>query len=100
MSPIRGPIKRIRNTRESETASRSARVFKHEVDVCDHGGHVHRRYLGDPGDEHRLLKVPFCEYAMRGSPRPQQTLIVSSNMKWTYAVTGDMPVICFSEGPG
>ena len=50
--------------RQSEAASDSASVFKHEVDVSGHGGHAHRGYLGRPGGEYRLLEVPFCECAM------------------------------------
>ena len=49
MSSIRGPILRIRNASQPGPASRSASNFKHEVDVCDHGGDAHRRYLGGPG---------------------------------------------------
>ena len=40
--------------------------------------------------EIRLLEVPFCEHAMRGSPRPHLALLVSSNTQWAYAITADM----------
>ena len=91
---------RMRNARQSEPASRSASVLKHGVDICGHGGQAHRRYLGGPGSEYRVFEVSFCEYAMRGSPRPHPSLLVSSNMKWTYTVTADMPIVGISEGPG
>jgi len=93
-----GAFLRKRNANQSEGASDSASVLKHEVSVCGHGGH--RGYLEGPRGEYRLFEVPFCEYAMRGSPRPHPTLIVPSNTKWAYAFTGDMPVVGFSESPG
>ena len=37
---------------------------------------------------------------MRGSPVPHPALLVTSNVKWTYAVTADMPIVGISEGPG
>ena len=95
---IGGPILRISNARQSEAASDAARVFKHEMDLYGHGEIAHRRYLGGSGGECSLLEVPFCEYAMQGSPRPHPTLLLSSNTKW--AVTADMSVISISEGPG
>ena len=57
---------RMRNARQSEAASRSASVLKHEVDVCGQGGHVPRRYLGGPEGEYRLSEVPFCEMRNAG----------------------------------
>ena len=90
----------MRNARQSEAASDSARVFKHEVNIYVHGGHAHRRYLGGPGGEHRLFEVPFCEYAMRGSPRPHPTLLVSLNVKRTYVVTADKSILRSLEAPG
>ena len=65
-----------------------------------HGGHTYLGYLGGPGGEYRLLEVQFCEYAMRGSTRAHPTLLVSSHMKTTYAVTVDMHIVGISEGPG
>ena len=100
MTSIRRPILRIRNTRQSEAASDAARVFKHKVFTCGHGGHVHCGYLGGPGGEYRLFEGLFCEYAMRGSKRAHLALLVSLNTKWTYAVTANMPVLGISEGPG
>ena len=100
MSPIGGPIFRIRNARQSEAASDAARVSKHEAEVCGHGGHSLRRYLGVPGGESCLLEVPFCEYAVRGSSRPHPALIVSLYTKWAYVVTADMPFVGISECPG
>ena len=100
MSSIRGSILRIRNARQSEAAFRSASVFMHEVDVCGHVGHDYRRYLGGTGGEYRLFEVPFCEYAMRGGPRPHPALLVSSCTKWVYAVMVDTSIVGISEGPG
>jgi len=94
MSPIGCPVLRIRNARQSEAASDAAGVFKHEVGVCGHGGHVHSRYLRGLRGECRLLDVPFCECAMRGSPRPHPTLLVFSNTNWTYEVG-----VCGYGGP-
>ena len=91
---------RIRNARQSEGASRSASVFVHEVHICGHGRHALRRCLGRPGGESRLFEVPICKYALQGSQRPQPTLLVSTNTKWTYTVTADMPIVGISEGPG
>jgi len=91
---------RTRNARQSEAASDSASVFKHEVDIYGHGGNAHHRYLGGPGGEYCLFEVPFCEYAMRGSPRPHPALLVSSNMKLTHTVTADKTIVGISEGPG
>ena len=95
-----GTFSRIRNARQSEGASDAGSVLKHEVCVCGHGGQVHTSYLGGSGGGHRLFEVLFCEYAMRGSSRPQPTLLVSSNTKWAYAVKVDMAVVSISEGPG
>ena len=36
---------------------------------------------------------------MLGCPAPHPALLVSSNMKWTYAVKADMPIVGISEGP-
>ena len=94
------PISRMRNAGQSEAASRSASILKHEVGVCGHGGHAHRRYLGGPGGECRLLEVPFWECAMRGSPWPHPALLGSLCTKWAYAVMADMPTVGISEGPG
>jgi len=68
------------------------------VVVCAHGGHAHRGYLGRNGGEYRLFDLPFGEYAMRGSQRLHPALLVSSNRKWAYAVTADMPIVGFLEG--
>jgi len=95
-----GAFSRIRNVRQSAAASDAARVHKHEMFICGHGGHVYRRYLGGPRVEYRLLEVPFCEHAMRGSSRPHPTLLVVSNTKWAYAVTGDMSIVGILEGLG
>jgi hypothetical protein len=94
------PILRICNARQSEAASRSARVSKHEVDACGHGGRIYRASLGGHGGSYRLFEGLFCEYAMRGSPRPQPALLVSPSTKWTHAVTAEMPIVGISEGPG
>jgi len=91
---------RMRNAGQSEAASRSASVLKHEVDVCSHGGHVPRRYLGGPRGEYRLSEVPFCECVKRGSPKPHPALLVFSNTKWAYAVKVGMSLVGTSEGPG
>ena len=64
---------RMRNARQSAAASSSARVSKHQVDVCGHGG---LRISEDPRGEYRLLEVPICEHAMRGSPQPHPALLV------------------------
>ena len=90
---------RMRNARQSAPASRSASVFMHEVDVCGHGGHAHRRYLGGPESEYRLSEVSFCDYAMRGSPRIHPALLVSSCTKLTYVVMLDISTARISEGP-
>jgi len=94
------PNLRIRNVRQAEAASNAASGFKHEADVCGHGGHAHRGYLGGPGGEYRLSEVSFCEYAMRGSPGPHPTLLVSPSTKWTYAVTVDIIYRANLGGPG
>ena len=94
------PFCEMRNTKQSDAASRSARVSKHEVEVCGHGGYIYRANLGGPGGEHRRLEVPIRKYAMRGSPRPHPTLLVSLCTKWMHAVMVDMPIVGISEGPG
>ena len=53
------PILRIHNARQSEAASHSARVSKHEMVICGHGGHIYHANFRGPGGEYRLLKVPF-----------------------------------------
>ena len=58
------------------------------------------RILEAPRGEHRLLEVPICECAMRGSPLPHTTLLVSSCTKSMYALTVDIPFVGISEGPG
>ena len=61
-SPLHSPSplqSRMRNARQSEAASDAARVFKHEVEVCEHAGYAHRGHLGVPGGEYRLFEVPF-----------------------------------------
>ena len=88
----------MRNARQSEAASEAASVFEQGIDVCGHYVHVYRRYLRGPGGDNRLLEVPIHKYAMRGSPRPHPTLLVSSNRTWTYAVTMYMSIIGISEG--
>ena len=90
----------MRNVRQYQAASRYASVFKHNVDVCDPSGHALHGYLGRPGGEYRLFEVPFCEYAMRGSPRAHPTLLVCSNTKRSYAATADKSIVSISEGPG
>ena len=90
----------MRNARQSEAASGADSVFKHEADVCEHGGHACRRFLGGPGGKYRLFEVKLCECAMRGNERARLTLLVSSNTKWTYAVTVDKSIVGISEGPG
>ena len=95
-----GPFFRMRDARQSAAASRSASVLKPEVDVCGHGGHVHRRYLIGPGGECRLFEVKFCEYAMRGSLPPHPALLVSSNTEWTDAATVDICILHILEAPG
>ena len=65
-----------------------------------HGGRIYRANLGGPGGEYRPLEVPFCEYAMRGSPGPHLALLVSSCTKWTYAVTVEVPFAGISKAPG
>jgi hypothetical protein len=49
----------MRDAERSEAASNAARVHKHEVLTCGHGGHMYFAYLGGSGDEHRLLEVSF-----------------------------------------
>ena len=90
---------RIRNARQSAAAPRPARVSKHEVDVCGHCGHTLRRYLGGFGGEYRLLEVPICEYAIRGSKRAHPALLVSSSTKSTYAVMVDISTMQISTAP-
>ena len=58
------------------------------------------RILEAPGGEHRLLKVPFCEYAMRGTSRPRPALLVFSSTKWTYAIMVDISTVRISYSPG
>ena len=53
-----------------------------------------------PGGEYRLLKVPYCEYAMRGSKRPHPVLIVSSSTKWSYAVLFDISTVRILDAAG
>ena len=91
---------RIRNARPFGATTDAARVHEHQVSTCGHGEHIYRANLGGPGGEYRLLEVPICEYAMRGSPRPHPTLLMSSNTKWAYAVTKDMFIAGISECPG
>ena len=71
-----------------------------EVDVCGHDGHTYRVNLRVPGGEYHLVEVPFCEYAMRGSPRAHPALLVFSNTVWMYATPTDMSLVGTSEGPG
>ena len=68
ISFFRGPVLQIHNARQSEAAPRSAGVFKHELDVCGHGGQAYASYLGGSGGEYRHLEVPFGE--IRNSRRP------------------------------
>ena len=49
------PNLQMRNARQPGAASHSDSVFMHKSDVCGHGGHAHRRYLGEPGGEYRLF---------------------------------------------
>ena len=95
-----GPILRMRNARQSEAKYHPAHVFMHEVDVCGHGGHALRRYLGVPGGEYRLFVVPLCEYAMRVSPGSHSALLVSSYTKRAYAVMMDISTVRISKPPG
>ena len=74
------PFGEIRNARQCEAASRSTSVLKHGVRV------------------YRRSHLAKC--AIRGSPRAHPILLLSSNMKWTYAITVDMPIMGISEGPG
>ena len=60
----------IRNARQSAAASRSASVLEQKVDACGHGGHMYLAYLRGSRGKHRLLEVPCCEYARRGSLAP------------------------------
>ena len=48
-SPIRGPFLRMRNTRQSDTASDATRVRKHQVDVHSDGGKRYFAYIRRPG---------------------------------------------------
>ena len=91
---------RIRNARQSGIAPDTARVHKHHVFTCDHGGHIYRANLGGPGGEYRHFEVPFCEHEIRGSKRPYSALLVSSNTKWMYAATVEMAIVGILEGPG
>ena len=90
----------MRNARRPTAASDFTRVRKHQAGVYGHGGPKYLAYIGGPGGEYRLLEVLFCEYAMRGSPRPHPALLVFSNTKWTYAVTVDISIVGILEGPG
>ena len=80
-----GPILRIHNAGQSEGASHSARVSKHQSDVCGYGGRIYRANFGDPrggvGGEYRLLDVPICECAMRGSLALHYARLTSSCTK-------------------
>jgi hypothetical protein len=42
----------------------------------------------------------FRECAMRGIPWPHPALVVSSNMKWTYAIMVDISMLRILEAPG
>jgi len=97
---IGGPILRIHNVRQPRAASRSASVFMHEVDVCGHSGYIYHANLRGPGGEYRLLEVPFCEYAILGSPGSHPALLVSSCAKWTYAFMVKQSTVRISEAPG
>ena len=99
MSPIRGPILRIRNARQSEAASDAASVFTQEAYVWGHVSRVYRRCLGGPGGDYRLLEVPNCKYAIRGSPRPHLALLVYLCTELKYAATADMSTVRISEAP-
>jgi len=57
---------------------------RYEVDVCGRGGHFCRKYLGGSGGECSLFEVTFCEYAMRGSPRPHPTLLRSPSTIYSF----------------
>ena len=48
---------RMRNAQRSEAASTAARVHKHEVLTCRHGGHKYLAYLGGSGILPRLSVV-------------------------------------------
>ena len=100
ISPIGGPILRMRNVRQPGTASDVARVHKHQLFTCGHGGYIYRANLGGPGDENRLLEVPFCEYSMRGSPRPHPTLIRSPSTKHISLSTVSVKKTGYLRGGG
>ena len=89
----------MRNARQSEAASRSTSVLKYEVDVCGHDEYIYTSYLGGSGGKNRLLEVPFCDYVMRGSPRPHPTLLVFSDTKCSHAATVDIFIVGISEAP-
>ena len=97
---IEDPILRMRNARQSETASDAGSVFKYEVGVCGHGGHARRRFLRGPRGEYHLSEVPFCEYVMRGSPVPHPTLLVFIYIKCPDAAMVGISTVRISEAPG
>ena len=74
MSPIEGPILRMRSTAASTAASNGAYVLNHQAGVYSHGGPSYLAYIGRPGGEYRLLRVPFCESAMQSAPPLDPTL--------------------------
>ena len=76
-----GAFSRIRNARQSEGASDSASVSKHQADVCGYGGVIYRANLGGPGGEYCLLEVPICECGMRGSLALHYARLTSSRTK-------------------
>jgi hypothetical protein len=49
LADSRAPFLRIRNAGQSEGASHSARVSKHQADVCGYGGRIYRANLGGHG---------------------------------------------------
>ena len=90
----------MRNERHPAVASNATRVHKHQLGACGHGGQSHHAYIGGPRGVLADSRAPFCEYAMRGSPRAHPTLLVSPSTKRTYAVMMGVSTMRISEAPG
>ena len=56
--------------------------------------------MGGPRGVLADSRAPFCEYAMRVSPRAHPTLLVSPSTKRAYAVMVDVYTVRISQPPG
>jgi len=90
----------MRNERHPTAAPDATCVNKHRLGAYGHGGQSHHTYIRGPSGVLADSRAPFCEYAMRGSPRAHPTLFVSPSTNRTYAVMVDVSTVRISEAPG